>query len=141
MRKFVTLVAIMALILVGVLLLRKTGESIPGEKTTSKSVKQNQGRKIRVGNEQGLQKASRNRFRNEIIKQRAWVPEELSASLSAGGIEVAVAFESESSSELQKAIIHDLNLIFGHLESHEYLDSRGRRSYRSTEGCSIQTVS
>jgi hypothetical protein len=49
---------------------------------------------------------------NAAKKQpREWVSESRSSSLSAGGVEVAVAFESEISAELQKAIVHDLNLI------------------------------
>jgi hypothetical protein len=125
MRKIVTIAAIVALILAGTLLLRKTGESEPGERAASKPVEQNQGLKDRAEIDHGSQKAGQRRLKDDLVEQRSWVLEKPSENLSAGGIEVPVAFESEVSPELQKAIIHDLDLIFGHLESHEYLDARG----------------
>lgn len=125
MKKIATIAGILALIVAGVLLLRRAGESDLGEGAASKKVEQSQGLTGRTEVEHETREAAQSILKDSIGKQRPWVPDDASENLTAGGIEVEVAFESEVSSGLQKAILHDFNLIFGHLESHEYLDARG----------------
>lgn len=125
MKKYATIAALVVLILLVALFLRERVDSEAGKETTSKPVEQNQ----RAAGRPGLGPESRNRERAELnastTQVRDWLPEEKLSHLSAGGLEAPIAFESEISAELQKAIIHDLNLIFGHLDSHEYLDASG----------------
>jgi len=58
---------------------------------------------------------------NEDVKV-TWVNEQADELLKAGGIEVRLKFESQIPETLKDVILHDLNLIYGHLNTHEYLD-------------------
>ena len=51
-----------------------------------------------------------------------WIPDS-PRSVNAGGVDIAISFARDISDELSYAIVHDLNLVYSHLESHEYLDS------------------
>jgi hypothetical protein len=125
MKKVAIIAGIIALIVAGVLLLKRAGESDSGEGTASKKVEQSHGLSGEIEVEDETREAAQSRLKDSIGKRHPWVPDDASENLTAGGIKVEVAFESKVSSELQRAILHDLNLIFGHLESHEYLDARG----------------
>lgn len=125
MKKVATIAGIVAIIVACVVLFRRAGESDSVEGAASNKAEQSHGLAGRTETEHETREAAQNRLKDSIGKHRPWVPDETSENLTAGGIEVEVAFESEVPSDLQKAIVHDLNLIFGHLESHEYLDARG----------------
>jgi hypothetical protein len=123
MRRLVIIAAISALILAGIILLRMKFERGPAKGMASEPAGHESG--FRFGAEDRQASRSMKLAGSSNEKSRAWVPDESPSNLSAGGIEVAIAFESEVSPEMQKVIVHDLNLIHGHLESHEYVDSYG----------------
>ncbi len=125
MRNIVITGAIGALILAGSLLLWKTGESQAGKTATSEQDQQDLVLKGKAAIAPGTQEQGQSRLKNNLVEHRLWVPGKPPVNLYAGGIKVAVTFESDASPELENAIMHDLNLIFGHLESHEYMDARG----------------
>ncbi len=124
MKKYATIATVLILMLVA-LFLRERVDSEAHKEKTLRRVEQNQ----RAADYPRIDPDHPNRERAELNASKAqainWLPEEQLSHLSAGGIEIPIAFESEISAELQKAIIHDLNLIFGHLDSHEYLDASG----------------
>ena len=123
MRKHKNITAILALILMGAFLAYVTHESDPDEIDVLKPGEHLQVAKAKAEGGQGLRGEGRTKLSDAMA--RAWLPEEPLVSLSAGGLEVAVAFEFPIPSELQKAIIYDLSLTFWHLKSHEYIDSLG----------------
>lgn len=74
---------------------------------------------------------------NRVEAHENWFPEKNVSALSAGGIKIPLSFESDVSQELQNVIAYDLNLIFGHLKEHEYLDA-SRAPQLSIKGKTIQ---
>ena len=125
MKKYFIVIILLILVFGISILLTKRGNDIGSNETITKSSNIEPHESSSSIINQKTKRQERSELGDSSKPDLKWVPDELISGLLAGGVEVPITFETEISPELRKAIIYDLNLIFGHLKSHRYLDSSG----------------
>ena len=121
MKNLIIFFTLLAVVLGGILIIKNMGYVSYKSEVMNGFAEKSLSSDVRDDLTQSEVQGQTNLPKNGRVGMTAWVPENMPTTISAGGTEFSVLFESDLSQELRKAIIYDLNLIYGHLDSHEFL--------------------